>query len=494
MVRRYAIWVVPALAWLAFAGWLALDYADKVASEKASLRAQGASILIALESGIGGLGRFDVVRLEHLRAAAAEMRREIEDLREEETLDAQQRIADLEGRIEAMTRFRLARLAQLQASLEELVRSPSVFAVSILDKDAHTIVSAGHPERWSPATPVDQKDVWLDGALMLTRKVPAQRTKWMRFDFGRRFGRGSPHKGSPHKGASPHRDHPPPGPIYARLVMSQGKLASILRQHAAMADTAGAVGLLAAIVLAAVWALSVKSREQAAALELAEAQNQYLREMQLAGAGLAHEIKNPLNVLRGTAQSMVERAQTSGQDGAALERMLNEIDRMVARLDEFLSYSRVPTPEMAPVPAREVVEQVAELLEFGAASGSPPIVVDDLPVIRSDRGLFRQVMFNLLHNALRASDEGGRVQVRCVNERGPTVRLEVADDGVGVPDELRPELFKPYCSGWEGGTGLGLSIVRQIALAHNWKVGYRPNGGRGSVFWIGNVETAADDE
>ena len=283
------------------------------------------------------------------------------------------------------------------------------------------------------------------------------------------------------------------GPIHARLLMSQGQLASVIRQHAKMASTTGAVGLLAAAILTAAWRMSMRSREQRAALELAEAHNQHLRELQFAGAGLAHEMKNPLNVIRGTAQTMRQNGHRTDAERQALERMLDEIDRVVSRLNEFLSFSRIPEPEWADVSAEEVVEEIASLLEHGEEGGEARITVDDLPTIRADGALFRQVVFNLLHNAMRATEDGGSIRVQAVHDGQSRITMEFIDTGVGVSDDLRDKLFRPYCSGWEGGTGLGLSIVRQIALAHGWKVGCRPNDDQGTTFWVSDIEGTKDE-
>ena len=277
-------------------------------------------------------------------------------------------------------------------------------------------------------------------------------------------------------------------PVYARLVLSQGELASIIQHHAHMALLAGMVGLVAAVFLGVAWHSSIKNREQVAALEVAEAQNLHLREMQLAGAGLAHEMKNPLNIVRGTAQGMLQNGNKPAKERQALERMLDEIDRVVSRLNEFLSFSRMPKPEFSPVSVRQVVDQVSSLLHHGMEAENPKIAVSELPTILADRRLFRQIVFNLLHNGVRATEEAGSVRVYAAATGPTTVRLEVSDSGTGVPEGMRDSLFRPYCTGWSGGTGLGLCIVRQLALAHGWKVGYRPSQDGGSTFWISGIE------
>lgn len=542
MFRSRLVYFALAAAWAAFAWWLYRDYVAKVAAERASLRAQGEAILVALESSIGALSRF-------------------QDRRGDQPRDSW--YAELRDR----------RIEQLKASLDELVQNPypPIFAVSILDSGGESIVSSGDMERWNIELAGSNDENWLDGALLLTRTVDTSRSEWIRPgkrsffmepllrpfrgmedrerrrsrhpDFWKNLGltadqekkygeiqksfaanlQAAKSEGEraalfsqmqqdfqsilteeqakkleammvDEEGAGEDRQSRPEergrssSPVYARLVLSQGELASIIQHHAHMALLAGMVGLVAAVFLGVAWHSSIKNREQVAALEVAEAQNLHLREMQLAGAGLAHEMKNPLNIVRGTAQGMLQNGNKPAKERQALERMLDEIDRVVSRLNEFLSFSRMPKPEFSPVSVRQVVDQVSSLLHHGMEAENPKIAVSELPTILADRRLFRQIVFNLLHNGVRATEEAGSVRVYAAATGPTTVRLEVSDSGTGVPEGMRDSLFRPYCTGWSGGTGLGLCIVRQLALAHGWKVGYRPSQDGGSTFWISGIE------
>jgi len=504
--RHHAIYAVPAAAWVAFAVWLYHDHVQKVETERASLRAQGDAILVALESGIRGLSRPRGGREGHFKSAVAGLLKKM--AAEKAALEKQGKevSAELESRIDALSKFKIGRIEQLKASLEELAQNPSVLGVAIMDKHSRPIVSAGDADRLAIDMPPGTQYLWLQDALLVARTVEASPMGWLHDAFRAMppsLGSSPYHGKGRWRGRTPFgRGGPPPfrkqtanelGPIQARLLMSRGQLDAVLRQHVRMALTTGAIGLLAAVILAGAWRATIRNREHVAALELAEAQTQHLREMQLAGAGLAHEMKNPLNVLRATTQSMLHHGRRTPTERQALERMLDEIDRIVSRLNGFLSFSRVPELEWANVSAKQVVEEVVALLKHGAETGTPRIAVESLPAIRADAALFRQLVFNLLHNAMRATDESGTVRVRAVRSAPSRITLEISDTGIGVPVALREKLFRPYCSGWEGGTGLGLSIVRQIALAHGWKAGYRPNADRGSTFWVSDIEERGDE-
>jgi len=500
---RLLAYTTPVAAWLVLTAWLYRDCLRKVEAERAALRAEGEAILVALESGIRAMSRGRFGRRGHRRSPFDMLARDLTAERDALREKGEPVSSELESKIQTLSTIRLGRAEQLGASLEELVQNPSILGAAIVEKDGRAIVSAGDVDRWGRAVDAAAGEQWLDGALLLTRAVDVGRDAAVIREMqsllsgrkGRRFGEGGFGGGPPWM--SPRGLPPPPGPsshdgsvgpLYARLVMCEGELGAMVKHHVTMACAAATVGLVAAVVLALAWHVSIKNREQSAALEVAEAHNQHLREMQLAGAGLAHEIKNPLNVLRGTAQGLLENGGRPASEHEAVERMLDEIDRVVSRLNEFLTFSKIPTPKLAPVHTTQIVEEVAELLEQGVDHGDRRLQFGELPWVKADPGLLRQLLFNLMHNAIRATEESGRVHIRACPNGSSGTTIEVADTGVGVAEGVRDQLFRPYCSGWEGGTGLGLSIVRQLAAAHGWRVGYRPNKDGGSTFWVASIE------
>jgi signal transduction histidine kinase len=103
----------------------------------------------------------------------------------------------------------------------------------------------------------------------------------------------------------------------------------------------------------------------------------------------------------------------------------------------------------------------------------------------------RQVLFNLLINAIQAADANGSIQLLVHRAGAAEAVLEVRDDGPGVPPENRQEIFKPYFTTHQKGTGLGLAVVQQIVLAHGWEITCLANEPRGAVFRITHLKIAA---
>jgi len=248
------------------------------------------------------------------------------------------------------------------------------------------------------------------------------------------------------------------------------------------------VALAAAAGAALAWRALLRSTELDVRLTRARSLNSYLRELNLAAAGLAHETRNPLNIVRGTAL-MVSREE--GIPMAARDQLgqaIEEVDRITARLNEFIDYAKPREPRPVPVSPVAVARDVLRTL--GTDIEDKSLVVDcpdhDAEVM-ADPTLLRQVLFNLLLNAVQALPPGGRIAV-CLRPEGDALALEVADNGPGIPEEARAGIFRPYVSLSAHGTGLGLAVVHQIALAHGWEVTHSPNPGGGCIFRLSRLQ------
>jgi signal transduction histidine kinase len=206
------------------------------------------------------------------------------------------------------------------------------------------------------------------------------------------------------------------------------------------------------------------------------------------GAGLAHETKNPLGSVRGFAELLANRELTGDESRKAAARIVDETDRIVARLDEFMLLSRPAQPDKSDFALKDLLEDLAGLvrLELKGRHATLRVRGEDGRVT-ADREQVRRLFMNLLVNAAEAVGEGGSVEVE-VRGTDTGIRVTVADDGAGVPEALRETLFEPYVTGRPGGTGLGLAIARRIALVHGWSIHYRPRPGGGTII---QVETAS---
>jgi signal transduction histidine kinase len=146
---------------------------------------------------------------------------------------------------------------------------------------------------------------------------------------------------------------------------------------------------------------------------------------------------------------------------------------------EFLDFARRPAPALESVPLRPLFDEIREL---SAPAGGGAIAVEapeDLRA-RADAGQLRRVLLNLTRNAIAAA-RGGNVRLAARRIAGG-VRIEVSDDGPGVPVDLREQIFTPFFTTREKGTGLGLAFVREIVRAHGGEVSVRDAAGGGSIF------------
>ncbi len=209
---------------------------------------------------------------------------------------------------------------------------------------------------------------------------------------------------------------------------------------------------------------------------------------------IAHEIKNPLTPIKLCAQRLRRRcAAGSGPEGpdAVLEEctetIIQQVDHMKRLVNEFSQFARMPEAHPRPCDLGALAQEALAL--YRHTHGNIRFRLEkstDFPVLQLDPDQFRQVLNNLLENAVQAMDgQDGEVAIRL--EYDPILRiarLECADTGPGLAPEAKARVFEPYFSTKEKGTGLGLAIVAKIVADHNGFVRVRDNEPRGTVFII----------
>ena len=187
--------------------------------------------------------------------------------------------------------------------------------------------------------------------------------------------------------------------------------------------------------------------------------------------GFAHEVKNPLAGLRGAAQ-LLQRRVDNDDLRALAGLIIDEADRLDTLANRLLHHDGVV--QFGPVNIHQLLERLADLLQ---AAPSPPRLHHDydpsVPDLPGDAGRLHQVLLNLVRNALEAGahtltlrtrvEHGVRLGERMLRM---ALRVDVIDDGVGIPAALRDTLFEPLVSGRVDGTGLGLALSREIAHEH----------------------------
>jgi signal transduction histidine kinase len=220
--------------------------------------------------------------------------------------------------------------------------------------------------------------------------------------------------------------------------------------------------------------------------------NSHLKEMNLAAAGLAHETRNPLNIIRGMAQMLSKENGAPAEIRDKARAIVDETDKVTVQLNEFINYSRPREVRRAPLALNSVVNEVVRALNHDLEEKQIQVKTKGEPLaIEADEQLLRQVLFNLLLNAVQAVSAGAEIQVVTGRQDTGEAFIEIRDNGPGVPPERRQEIFKPYFTTNEKGTGLGLAIVQQIVLAHGWEIACLPNEPRGAVFRITHLKLTA---
>lgn len=219
-------------------------------------------------------------------------------------------------------------------------------------------------------------------------------------------------------------------------------------------------------------------------------QAQYAEIASLAG-GLAHEIKNPLSTMSMNLELLAEDLDES--DSPQDRRMLTKIQtvqrecRQLERiLDAFLQFARVGKLELVRSDLNELVRDFIEFYQPQAVEHGidvSPHLSADLPAVRLDRSLIRQVLLNLTLNAQQAMPEGGLLELQ-TNLRDGNVELDLIDNGIGMDERTGSKIFQAFFSTRPGGSGLGLPTVRKIVEAHHGTISCQSEPGRGTRFTI----------
>lgn len=237
------------------------------------------------------------------------------------------------------------------------------------------------------------------------------------------------------------------------------------------------------------WRNLAKSSELQIRLVRTSELNTHLKEMALAAAGLAHETRNPLNIIRGLAQMISRQPDTPAEVREKSHEIVNEADKVAAQLNEFINYSRPREVRRTVLALGSVISEVVRTLNYDLEEKKIALrVTGEQLNIEADEQLLRQALFNLLMNAIQAVDGAGEIQILAARQNASEARIEIRDNGPGVPPERRQEIFKPYVTTQKQGTGLGLAVVQQIVLAHGWEVDCIANDPKGAVFRISHIK------
>jgi two-component system, NtrC family, sensor histidine kinase HydH len=216
-------------------------------------------------------------------------------------------------------------------------------------------------------------------------------------------------------------------------------------------------------------------------------------------AGLAHEIRNPLGVIKGSAEMLTQKLQASDELSRELAGYIStEVNRLSALVTEFLDFARPLHAQLHPADLTALLDRVLQIVagRFASKQETAKAVrierhyASGLPLVPLDESLCEQAFLNLVQNAYEAmqeTGEGGKLRVdvgSATRDEQKGVELRLADTGPGVPEELREEIFNPFVTTKKTGVGLGLSIVSKIVDGHHGSIHVENAPEGGAVFTL----------
>ena len=201
-------------------------------------------------------------------------------------------------------------------------------------------------------------------------------------------------------------------------------------------------------------------------------------------AGLAHEIRNPLASVAGAAGILRRNPHLEPKDAECVDIISKECQRLNRLVSNFLDFAKPRTPRYQTVDLAATLDSVLDLARH--AIDKQPItlrreVPAQLPAVECDPELLRQVILNLVINAIQSMPEGGEVLVLAM-PRHERVLIQVKDEGCGINSEDRDRIFDPFFTTKENGSGLGLSVAHQIVEQHGGLLTAETNADRGMTF------------
>jgi len=231
-------------------------------------------------------------------------------------------------------------------------------------------------------------------------------------------------------------------------------------------------------------------REKSDAIERQLIRTEKIRTAGVISAGLAHEIGTPISVIRGRAEHLLE-TQPGGSAGEDLAVIVRHADRISATIGQVLDFSRAQAIQVGRVEIAAALERARQLLDWKLTSKQVSLAIL-LPsgrlALAADADQLEQVLVNLIMNACDACDEGGQIRVSASVPGSDQIKVDVSDDGCGIPAEHLNAIFDPFFTTKKRGegTGLGLTVAASIARNHGGSLTVSSTPGRGttfSLFW-----------
>lgn len=222
-------------------------------------------------------------------------------------------------------------------------------------------------------------------------------------------------------------------------------------------------------------------------------QREELASLGLLASGVAHEVRHPLTSIKIGMFLQKKKFPPGTPERADAEVVEREIFRLERILDDFLAFTRPSEPEMAPLQLDPFLRELRQFFKPQLAGFNIQLITEILaPIqVRADAAQLKQVIVNLMQNAVNSIGRDGRITLRARPDRKmlagnetDVAVLEVADTGKGIPPDVEKQLFRPFFTTKKDGTGLGLSIAAQIVRRHGGELQYQTEVNHGTIFGI----------
>lgn len=204
--------------------------------------------------------------------------------------------------------------------------------------------------------------------------------------------------------------------------------------------------------------------------------------------GFAHEIRNPLVVIKTSAELVHTKLPSGSKDARLMGFVVEEVGRIDGIIQEFLAFANPPSVTFEPFQLRDAVRDILEIsaAELDRRGIRYTLTVDARDgAVLGEQNQIRQVLLNLLLNAMDAMPDGGEISVRLhESEDKKGICVDVADTGMGIPDDVLPTIYQPFASTKKGGLGLGLAKTQAIVEAHGGSIACSTVPGEGTTFTV----------